>query len=130
MTIEEKMLAVWSADAAATALVPAARFKPPGNWQDLDRPYIIQYPIVETANHAHDNGAAVGPLRIWEYYQLSVIADSYSTAKTVAEKIRTVFNGNSDGVQFFYRGQRFVGRDDVTLTEHIAVDFRIAEALS
>ena len=129
MTIEEKMLAVWTADGTATALVPAARFKPPGNWQDLDRPYIIQYPVVEAAVHAHDNAAAFQGLRIWEFYQLSVIADSYSSAKAVAEKIRSVFNGNSSGVQFFYRGQRFVGRDDVTQTEHIAVDFRIAEQL-
>ena len=129
MTIEEKMLAIWTASASAIALVPAARFKPPGNWQDLDRPYIIQYPVAERPIHAHDNEAAVIALRVWEFYQLSVIADSYSSAKAVAEKIRSVFDGNIDGVQFFYRGQRFVGRDDVTLAEHIAVEFRIAEAL-
>lgn len=129
MTIEEKVLAIWSADGTATALVPAARFKVPGDWQNMALPYVIQYPVAESAIHAHDNRAAYQPLRTWEFYQLSVIAASYSSAKAVAEKIKSVFNGNIDGVQFFYRGQRFVGRDDVTQAEHIAVDFRIAEAL-
>jgi hypothetical protein len=129
MTIEEKMLAIWAADAAATALVPAARFKVPGNWQDIARPYIIQYPVAEAASETHQSSEFSGSLRIWEFYQLSVIADSYSTAKAVAEKVRTVFNGNHAGVQIVYRGQRFVGRDDETLTEHIAIDFRVAESL-
>lgn len=128
MTIEEKVLAVWSARSDAIALVPASRFKPPGNWQALERPYIIQYPVAEFTINTHSTSPAQ-PLRIWEFYQLSVIADSYSSAKAIAEKIRSVFNGNYDGVQFFYRGQRFVGVDDVTRAEHIAVDLRIAEAL-
>ena len=130
MTIDEKILAIWTADATATALVPASRFKVPGNWEDLARPYVIQYPISEKAFHAHNNSGAIQTLRIWEIYQLSVIADSYSSALAIAEKIRTVFNGNFSGVQFFYLGQRWIGQDQVVGTEHIAVEFKIAETLT
>lgn len=129
MTIVEKNLAVWSADATATALVPAARFKVPGNWQGIARPYVIQYPIVERATHAH--GATVlQNLRVWEIFQFSIIADSFTSGQAIAEKMRTVFNGNNGGVQYFYLGQRWVGRDDQVNAEHIAVEFRIAEALT
>ena len=130
MTIDEKLLALWAADGTATALVPASRFKVPGNWQNLTRPYIIQYPIAERAYHAHNNRGAIQPLRVWEIYQLSVVADSYSSALAVAEKLRTLFNGNFGGVQFFYLGQRWVGQDEVVMTEHIAVEFKIAEILA
>lgn len=130
MTIEEKILAIWSSNAAAIALVPASRFKVPGNWQGLTRPYVIQYPIVETSSHVHDGGGEISKLRKWDVYQMSVIADSYSTGKAVAEKIRSLFQGNIDGVQFFYRGQRFVGTDEVVNTAHIAVEFKIGETLT
>ena len=129
MTIEEKIASVWAADGAALALVPASRFKVPGNWQNLDRPYVIQYPIAEKSTHIQ-RGPSIQTLRIWEIYQLSVIADSYSSAKAVAEKMRSLFNGNFGGVQFFYLGQRWVGQDDLVGTEHIAVEFKIAETLT
>lgn len=130
MTIEERIREIWAADATAIALVPAARVKVPGNWQDLTRPYIILYPIVETSEHVHNSGGSIVALRVWEFFQFSVIADSYPSGKAVAEKCRTVFNGNKSGTQFFYRGQRWVGRDDTVNVEHIAVDFRIAEILT
>jgi len=130
MTIEEKVLAIWTADAAAIALVPAARFKVPGNWQNLARPYVIQYPIAETTLHTHETGGQAAKLRQWEFYQLSVVADSYSSAKAVVEKMRALFNGPVSGINMQYRGQRWVGDSDVTETKHIAVDFRIAETLT
>jgi len=130
LTIDEKLLAIWAADGTATALVPAKQFKVPGNWQGTATPYVIQYPIAERAYHAHNNNGAVQKLRVWEIYQLSIIADSYSSALAVAEKMRTLFNGNIGGVQFFYLGQRWVGQDEVVMTEHIAVEFKIAETLA
>lgn len=130
MTIEEKILAIWSGNAEAIALVPANRFKVPGNWQGLTRPYVIHRPIVEISSHVHDGGGAVSKLRRWDVYQMSVISDSYSSGKPVAEKMRSLFQGNIDGVQFFYRGQRFVDTHEVVNTEHIAVEFRIDETLT
>jgi hypothetical protein len=69
-------------------------------------------------------------LRQWEFYQLSVIADSYSSAKQVAEKMRSLFNGPVSGINMQYRGQRWVGGSDTSETKHLAVDFRIAETLT
>ena len=128
MNIEEKNLAVWSASASAIALVPAARFKVPGNWEGITRPYVVQQPIVETGEDVHSG--ELMPLRTWEFYQFSVIADSYKSAKDVAEKMRTVFVGNIDGVQYFYRGQRWIGEENVEGVGMMAVDFRICETLS
>lgn len=130
MTIEEKLAAIWAADSSAIALVPQARFKPPGNYQNIARPYVIMYPVGETSTHVHNSAGAIQKLRIWEVFQLSVIADSYITGKAVAEKIRSVFAGNITGTQFFYKGQRWVGRDERVNAEHIAVDLRIAEVLT
>lgn len=128
-TIEETLLSIWSADGTATALVPATRFKVPGNWQNLTRPYVIQYPIVETSRQTHNGNGAIQKLRVW-LFQFSVIGDSYSSAKAVAEQIRATFAGNISGVQFFYLGQRWVGMDEIIGTEHIAVEYRIAETLT
>lgn len=130
MTIEEQIVAIWASEPSAMSLVPPTRFKTPGNYQNLARPYVILYPIIETSTHTHESSGSIVKLRIWEFFQFSVIADSYISGKAVAEKCRSVFNGNRSGTQFFYRGQRWVGRDDTTGVEHIAVDFRIAEILT
>ncbi len=130
MTIEEKVLAVWAANSGAIALVPAARFKVPGNWQELARPYIIQQPVAESPNYVHNGGGSIMALRTWEFYQISIVADSYSSAKAVAEKCRTVFTGNISGVQFFYRGQRWLSEEQDEGTGMMAVDLRISETLS
>lgn len=129
MTVDEKILAAWAANTEAIALVPSAMFKVPGNWQRLVRPYVIHFPVVEESTHTHDAKAAIQALRVWEVYQFSIIADTYSSGKEIAEKMRTVFNGNIDGVQFFYRGQRWVARDDDMNIGLMAVDFRIAETM-
>lgn len=130
MTIEEKLLSIWTASATAIALVPASRFKVSGGWQNMDRPYIIQKPIAGDQTFIHNNNAATGGLRDWQFYQISIFADSYSTGRVVAEKVRTTFSGNIDGVQFFARLPRHVGRDDAVGLEEFAVDLRIVETLA
>lgn len=129
MTIEEKIYAVLSADATVTALVPATRIKPPGNWQNLARPYIVQFPVSEGPIRTHTEG--LQDLRIWDFYQLDIFGDTYSSAKAVAEALRTALDGNQNGVDFQYRGQRYTGRetDEGIGVEHMIVEFFIAEAL-
>ena len=126
MVIEEKLIALWGASGTATALVPAYNVKVPGNWQNLERPYIIIYQIAERPIHTH---GALQPLRQWTI-QFSILADSYSSANAIAEAMRgSIFVGNIDGVNFSYRGRVFSSRDDRLGVEHIAVEYLISETL-
>lgn len=130
MTITEKVQAVLIAAAGVTGLVPAARIKVPGTWQNLTRPYIVHRPVAEgSPTHTHDGG--LESLRLWEFYQVSIFAATYDSGNAVAQAVRTALDGlHSGGVHVFYRGGPwYVGRDDETDTEHFALDFRIFEAL-
>jgi hypothetical protein len=130
MTLEEKILDIWEGNAAAIALVPASQFKTPGNYERRVRPYVDQYPIAERSIHVHNGGGTIQRLRIWEVWQMSIVADSYSSAKAVAEKMRSLFNGNIDGVQFFYLDQHWVGSEDEQGVGAMVVQFKIAETLT
>jgi hypothetical protein len=124
MTIEEKVYALLSTTGAVTAIVPASRIKPPGNWQNLARPYIVHFPVALTTNYTHGGRAA---LNGWPY-QVSCFADSYSAARALAAAVASALQGNHDGCQFFVRGQTPLFDAEV-LVHHIAIDFEVFEAL-
>ena len=104
MTLDEKIFALWSADATATALVPAGRFKPPGNYQNIAAPYVVFYPIFMQPYDvlASANGIERGT------YQFSIYAAEYSTADTIRRKLLAVLDGNKAGFNFRYRSSRFL----------------------
>lgn len=127
MTIEEKVYALLSAMPTVTALCPASRIKVPGNWQGLVRPYVVHHPVTVEPIRTHDG---LESLRIWEYYQISVIAETYSSGTALAVAIRDGLDGIHDGCHFQWRpGGWYVGRDDDMNIEHFALNFRVAEAL-
>lgn len=130
MTISEKVQALLIGDETITALVPAPRIKPPGNWQNLARPYIIHRPVAE-GMPTHTTPGGLQSLRLWEFYQVSIFAATFDSGNVVAEAVRTALDGvHSGGVHVFYRGGSwYVGRDEDADIEHFALDFRIFEAL-
>lgn len=127
MTVEEKVYSVLSANAALVALVPAAKIKVPGDWQNLTRPYIVHFPVSQQPIYTHE---ALQALRIWDFYQTSAVADSYSSGRAIADLIRSALTGVHGGVHCFLQsGPMYVGRNDETGCEEFALNWRIAEAL-
>lgn len=125
MIIEEKVFSLLSVAASITALVPATRIKPPGDWQNLARPYIVHFPVALSANYTHSGRAA---MNAWPFYQVSCFADSYSEARSLAAIVAAALSGNHDGCQFFVRNQTALFDSEVKV-HHVAVDFEIFESL-
>lgn len=131
MTVEEKVQEILSAAAAVTALCPAARIRVPGAWQDMDRPYIIHFPVSVAPMRTHAEGLAA--LRIYDFYQVSCVADTYGAARTLAEAVIAALDGNHAGtgspvgsaLEAQFIGEAVV-KDPDTETEQIALNFRIA----
>jgi hypothetical protein len=131
MTVEEKIQALLVASLPAygspiAVLVPAARIKAPGNWQAMDLPYVIHFPVSELPFHMH---SGLLDLDEWPIYQVSVFAETYSEAKVIAEAIATILNGNSSGVEILYRGMAPIPYEFDTRIQQIVCSFQIFEAL-
>lgn len=126
MTVEEKAFALWSADATATALVPAASFKPGGAYQDLATPYVLHWPIVATRPRTFAEGAA-NCIEI-STRQFSIYAASMSAAENIRRKLIDVFDGNHGGFNFHFQSARFVDEQPDIPVVLIAVDFLVSTA--
>jgi hypothetical protein len=128
MVIEEKIYEILSAESSVTDLCPASRIKVPGDWQGLDRPYVVHFPVSIEPTRDHSGLKA---LRVWDFYQVSIVSDTYATGSAVAVAVRDAMDGiHADGVDIQFRpGPWYIGRDDETNTENFALTFRIAEAL-
>lgn len=128
MTIEEKVYALLAAAAGVTALVPAARIRPPGNWQNLALPYVVHFPLAPDPTETHEGRQ---PLTGWTY-QVSCFADLYSHARAVGIAVRDALEGYHDGVHFRWTDHIHLFEPDVgTAGIHQAVEqFDVFESLS
>ena len=130
--IEQQVYTILSATAALTALVPAARIKPPGDWQNLALPYIVHFPVAPDPVHVHDD-SAIQP-GIWDFYQISVFSATYSEGRAVVAVLISNFRDNMTGgvTAFLQAGQFSQGHEKIgeTTVHHFALNFRIAEGLS
>ncbi len=126
MTIEEKVEAILKGSVAFTTLVPVGQIKLPGNWQQMDLPYVVHFPVVPTPTRTYSGLAA---LTEWEY-QVSVFGSPYSQARAVVDVLRSLFGDtNVDGVRFLWRGPQTPMIEPATRLVHIPVLFQIFEAL-
>lgn len=124
MTIAEKIFALWSADTAAKALVPVAKFKYAGPYQGITAPYVIYFPVVEQRYRTIAEGA-IGSLKHGEW-QFSIYASSASSADTIVEKLVTIYDGNKGGFNFQFRNSRFVDETPDKSLVLVAVDFFVS----
>jgi hypothetical protein len=127
MTVEEKVQALLTASLPAygspiAVLVPAARIKTPGSWQGMARPYVVHGPVSESPFHTHSGLLDLD-------YQVSIFAETYSEAKTIAEAVATTLNGNSSGVEILYWGMAPMPYEFDTKIQQIVCSFQIFEAL-
>lgn len=137
MTATEKIQEILVASATLTALVPAARIRVPGPWQNLARPYIIHFPVSVEPTYTHQ---ALAAGRGW-LYQVSIFADSYSTGEAAAVAVRNTLSGVhgdsplTEGMTIFwepgswYVGNEISGNEAGPIVEHFAPEFRIFEGL-
>mgnify|MGYP003520125869 CR=1 FL=1 len=119
MTVEEKIYALWSADATATAIIPAARVKPwSANLQNLTIPYILHGLISEPARRRTYGEGVSGSMRI-QRWQFTVCALSTSSAQTILSKLISVLDGNHGGFNFHHTGDYFLDADHDQAGEHL-----------
>ena len=123
MGIEASIYAIQAADGPLTALVPATRIKPPGNWEDLERPYIVHFATGETPTHTFSGLAG---FQDWGY-QISVFADSAVEAAAIVATLRNSFGDKhfSNGIVMFWEGARAAVEDPDPNIVHIPVMFRV-----
>jgi hypothetical protein len=126
--IEEKVHALLLAGSTVTDIV-ADRILPPGNHQNVQRPYIVHFPVSHQSTYTHGGRAG---LKQWPFYQVSCFAESHSVARALAVAVEDVLSGNHDGCNFFVRGQS--SNFDATVNSpngvhHVAVDLKVFESL-
>lgn len=128
MPIEETIYSVLSSAAGVTALVPASRIKPPGDWQNLQMPYIVYRPITQRPMYTHD---APGTELLLQYpnFQVSIVANTYLAARAVGTAVKAAIrgdnNGNHSGVQFFLRNELPLPYDTDRNIQEIAQDYEV-----
>ena len=128
MSIETTTYGILAAAAAVTALTTAARIKPPGAWQDLDRPYIIYRPVTFDPTYCH-NAETVALLDHYPNLQINIVADTYASARAVSDAVKTAIrsttNGNHSGTQYFLRNEIVLDFDTDRGIQEIALDFEV-----
>jgi hypothetical protein len=130
MTAEEKIFAVLSVNSPLLARVPKGRIKVPGDWQSLDLPYIVHFPVAAETIHCHDGLKA---LRIWHFYQVSIFAARHSDARAIADLVVTALDGYHDADVdriALVRPPFSVEYDTDRKVAHVAIDFQVAGALT
>lgn len=111
-------------------LVPDARIRTRGDWQNLSQPYIVHFPVTGGPKElAHGEVLSV---RQHPYYQVSVFAESYSSCKAAEVQILDALHGWSTaaGVQLCKHVSTITAYDLETKTHHLAMNFTIWEALA
>jgi hypothetical protein len=128
MSIEATTYGILAAAAAVTALTTTARIKPPGDWQDLARPYIIYKPVTFDPSYCH-NAETTAILDHWPNLQINIVADTYASARAVSDAvkaaIRSTTNGNHSGTQYFLRNEIVLDFDIDRKIQEIALDFEV-----
>lgn len=125
MTVAEKIFALWTADPTATALVPAARFKYSGPWQNITAPYVIFFPITVQQWRTHNDGASSIEYGPWQF---SIYASRSSDCDAIRRKLIQVLDGNHSGFNFQYQAGRFVDETPDKTLVLWAVDFLATSA--
>jgi hypothetical protein len=127
MSVETDIQDILEAAAAVTALCPASRIRVPGDWQNLTRPYVIHFPVGTAPQRTH---AGLQVLCLWDPYQISVFADTYSAGRALADVIRIALDGaHASGVNAQWERMFPAPSDPDTTISHIISEFRVAVPL-
>lgn len=126
-TISSRVQDLLEANSALIALVPTARIKPPGPWQNLARPYCVHFIVaaMPVVTYTGTSSAACEWL-----IQVSSFADSLAAAMAVAAEARAALDGrHANGVSGFWNGDQVFYEDDTKIYQ-VASMFQIFGSLS
>lgn len=129
MTATQKVYALLSAAAGVTALVPAARIKASGDWQNLGKPYIVHFPVSAEPTRTYDGLKALRFVR----HQVSIFADSEGSALAIAAAVVAALDGQTDddvSLVALMNGPYSLGYDTDLKVSHVMVEFELAGALT
>lgn len=124
-TVETEVYNTLRNAAGVTSLCPSSRIKPPGNWQNLARPYIVHFPVA--LRQARTHGGLNG--RIWDSYQVSVFADDYADGRSLSDAVVAALDGVSAGGANFQFQQLRALQDTEVDVIHFVLEFLCGEAL-
>jgi hypothetical protein len=129
VNIEEKVYELLAAALPAygsppSALVTAAKIKPPGDWQSLAVPYVVHFPVAPEPIETHQGQIT---FKSWRY-QVSVFATTYKEARAIIDAARVTLTASSDP-KFFWVGQTVLPYEHDVKIAHIAIEFDVWEAL-
>lgn len=129
MIVEQAIFEALAADTGVTALVPAVRIKPPGDWQKLEMPYIVHFRVSGEGTHLYNGLAA---LKGWLYYQVSVFAPAFTDAMAIADAVRAAIGHatQTNGMQSFWVNDSVVDFDTDLKVQQVVMNFQVFEALS
>lgn len=128
MTATQKVYALLSASAGVTALVPATRIKPPGDWQNLAKPYVVHFPVATEPTRTY-----VGPVPMrFVRHQVSIFAADEGSAETIAAAVITELDGHfdTDVGLIALMDSYSLGFDTDLKVAHVAVDFTLTGDLT
>lgn len=130
MTVEAKMYDIMRGAVGVTALVPAARLKPQGDWQNLALPNVVHFPVAVETIHTHNEGLMA--LRLCRFYQISVFALTYGEAASIRDALVVALDGykDADVNRIAYRGVGSSDFDTDRKIQHIALNFEVDGALT
>lgn len=118
-----RVQALLIANAALVALVPASRIKTVGQWQNLELPYIVHFPVGLAPFRTH---SGLPSMTIWDVYQVSAYATTYSSGRAIAEAVKTALDGVHGSTHLFWKAFRHITEDE-TRVEHFVVEFQVSE---
>ncbi|OFX15274.1 MAG: hypothetical protein A2Z18_02580 [Armatimonadetes bacterium RBG_16_58_9] len=122
-TIEEKVQTILAANAGLVGLLPAARIRVSGSWQNLTVPYIVHGP--QGVQELRTN-EGLPRQNMWDPYKIDIVSSSYSSGRNVSEAVITALSGVHNSVHGFWQTLRHF-REDETNVEHFIVEFLLAE---
>lgn len=129
MTATQKVYDVLKAAAGVIALVPAARIKPAGDWQNLAKPYIVHFPVPGTEpTRTHDGPKALR----FQRYQLSLFAADEGSVQAIATAVIAALDGyyDDDVSLIMLRNSFSMGYDTDLKVAQYVVEVELAGALT
>ena len=124
-TVETEVYDTLRNAVGVTALCPASRIKTLGDWQNLARPYIVHFPVAlrQARSHGGRNG------RLWDSYQVSVIADDYASGRAVSDAVVAALDGvSAGGANFQFESLRPLRDPEVNVINFV-LEFLCGETL-
>lgn len=130
MSFEAAIYDILSGSASVTALIPAARIKPEGDWQNIPLPYAIYRTSSVDLEYMHEGRVGLQQ----EFFNVVIYHSDYKQAMAAARAVRDALDGHhvvsGNGLNcFLIDGPSFAGKHPDVNALGIGSYWRIAHAI-